>query len=108
MGDHNISRAEYSCDLMDDALTPDCPLEAHLWRPAAQADTKMLPAFRSNRDYYTRTRLAELIESPPPPALHQRGEAVKVSVGTGVVAFGVTCCSRPAPRLLSFKLTRFY
>ena len=33
----------------------------------------------------------ELIESPP-PALHQRGETVKVSVGTGI-AFGVACCS---------------
>jgi hypothetical protein len=31
-------------------LTPDHPLEAHLWRAIAQSDGKTQPVFRSNRD----------------------------------------------------------
>jgi transposase len=31
-------------------VVADRLLEAHLWRPVAQAGTKMQPAFRSNRD----------------------------------------------------------
>jgi hypothetical protein len=42
--------------------------------------------------------LAELIESLL-PRLHPRGETVKVSMGTGKIALGVTYCSLSAPHL---------
>ena len=39
---------------MDNALTPDRLLEAHLCRPVVQSDPKVQPAIRTQRDYYTR------------------------------------------------------
>src|SRR5215211_5744313 len=44
----------------------------HFWHFIDQSDAKMQPAFRSNRDLRTRTRLAWPIASPP-PTLYQRG-----------------------------------
>jgi hypothetical protein len=43
------------CDLVDDALTPERPLEAYLWRSFVQLGAKVQPVFRSNRNYHARS-----------------------------------------------------
>jgi hypothetical protein len=53
-GDHKMRDAEYTCDLMDEALTLDCQLEAHLWCPVVQSRTEAQPVFRLYWNYYTR------------------------------------------------------
>jgi hypothetical protein len=49
-GDHKMQDGEQTCDLMEDALTPECPLEAHLWVTFVQSDAKTQPAFRLIRN----------------------------------------------------------
>ena len=40
---------------MDDALTSECQLEAHLWVTFVQSDAKVQPVFRTFRDYDARS-----------------------------------------------------
>jgi hypothetical protein len=37
-------------------LTPECPLQAHLWHPVVQMDAKVQHTFRLYRNHYTRSR----------------------------------------------------
>jgi hypothetical protein len=54
-GDHKIWDAEYTRDLMDEALTPDCQLEVHLWRSVAQSRAEAQPIFRLFRNHDTQS-----------------------------------------------------
>jgi hypothetical protein len=84
-GDHKILGAEYTCDLINDALTPDRPLQAHFWCPVVQSGAKMQPAFRSNRNHYTHT--SPVLHTPRPalqcPA-HRRSPRVGADASLAV------------------------